>query len=354
MKKKLIHYMICISVVLTTFSAIGIPYVSADPPVEPSQPIPSSGSSGVTIFVDLKWTSADVNLTYDVYFGTESPPPLFVVNQSETYFELDPLALNTTYYWQIVAHNDLQESTPGPIWSFTTATNQPPFKPVVLDGPPQAGKGIPLKFLTVAPDPEGDNVSYQWDWGDGNVSEWFGPYEFGEQTSATHQWDENGSYEVKVRARDDYGKQSGWSKVYNVTIAPQVVMSNCKPGYLYFVFLTFDKTYGYIYSLDLLGVSLIISTGGMRVNAAGSNSVRKVVFEMQNKFLEDQRWNATSDNLTGSAFEGYFYLNDGLYETTAYAYDGAGRLIDRATRQYVIYYEWKFILMKQLLGLSAS
>ena len=120
--------------------------------------------------------------------------------------------------------------------------------------------------MTVAPDPEGDQVSYQWDWGDGNVSDWFGPFDFGQRTSAIHEWADNGTYEVKVRARDELGKQSSWSSAYNVTIAPQVELSNCKPGYLYFVFLTFDKTYGYIYSLDLLGVSLIISTCGMRVN----------------------------------------------------------------------------------------
>ena len=346
--------MISISVLLTTLSAIGIPYVSADPPVEPSQPIPSPGSSSVTVFADLKWTTGDVTLTYDVYFGTENPPSLILVNQSETFYEPERLLLNTTYYWQIVAHNIFQETTAGPIWNFTTAENQPPFKPTVFDGPPKAGRNIPLEFSTVAPDPEGDKVSYQWDWGDGNVSDWYGPYEFGQRTTATHEWAENGSYEVKVRARDELMKQSGWSKVYNVSIAPQVELSNCKPGYLYFVFLTFDKTYGYIYSLDLLGVSLIISTGGMRVNAAGSDSVHTVVFEMQNKFLEDQRWNATSTNETGSAFEGYFFLNDGLYETTAYAYDGAGRLIDRASRSYVIYYEWKFILIKQLLGLGTS
>lgn len=339
---------------LTTFSTIGLPYVSAEPPAEPSQPIPSLGSSGVTVFIDLQWTGGDVNLTYDVYFGTESPPPLVVANQSETIYEPDRLQLNTTYYWQIVAHNNQQESTSGPIWSFTTASNQPPFKPKVLDGPPKAGKGIPLEFMTVAPDPEGDRVYYQWDWGDGNVSEWFGPYEFGERTTATHQWAENGSYDITVHAKDEYGKQSTWSSAYQVTIASQVQLTNCKSGYLYFVFLTFDKTYGYIYSLDLLNVSLIISTGGMTVDATGSDSVRTVIFEMKNKFLEDQQWNATSNNLTGSFFEGYFALNDGLYETTAYAYDANGRLIDKAIRQYVIYYEWKFILLKQLLGIGIT
>ena len=46
-------------------------------------------------------------------------------------------------------------------------------------------------------------------------------------------------------------------------------------------------------------------------------------------------------------------LSDGLYETTAYAYDANGRLIDKASREYVIYYEWKFVLIKQLLGIQS-
>jgi hypothetical protein len=350
MKKKFIQYIVCVGMLLTTFSTMGIPNASAEPPAVPSQPLPAQSSSGVTIFIDLQWTCSGANLTYDVYFGTENPPPLVLVNQTVTIFEPDRLLLNTTYYWQIVAHNSQQESTQGPIWSFLTAGNQPPFKPVVLDGPPTAGPGIPLEFTTVAPDPEGDQVFYQWDWGDDNMSDWFGPYEFGEHAETTYQWAQNGSYDIKVRARDILGKQSGWSSAYHITIASQIQLLNCKPGYLYLIFLTFDKTYGYIYSLDLLGMSLIISTGGMTVDATGSDSVRTVIFEMKNRFLEDQQWNATSNNLTGTSFQGYFTLNDGLYETTASAYDAQGRLIDRATRQYVIYYEWKFTLLKQLLG----
>jgi len=350
MKKKFIQYIVCAGMLLATFSTIGIPYASAEPPIEPIQPVPSHGSSGVTVFVDMQWTCNEENLTYDVYFGTEIPPPLVLVNQTETIFEPDRLLFNTTYYWQIVAHNSQQESTSGPIWSFITAGNQPPFKPVVLDGSPTAGPGIPLEFTTVAADPEGDQVFYQWDWDDGNLSEWLGPYEFGEHTLTTYQWAQNGSYDIKVRARDILGKQSGWSATYNITIASQIQLLNCKSGYLYLRFLTFDKTYGYIYSLDLLGMALIISTGGMTVDATGSDSVRTVIFQMKNRFLEDQQWNATSNNLSGTSFQGYFILNDGLYETTASAYDAQGRLIDRATRQYVIYYEWKFTLLKQLLG----
>jgi hypothetical protein len=352
MKKKIMPYITSIIMLLTAFSTIGIHYASAESPPEPSQPVPSHGSSGVTVFIDLRWTCNEEGLTFDVYFGTENPPPLVVEKQSETFFEPDRLLLNTTYYWQIVTFNPQQEFTEGPIWSFTTATNQPPFRPKVLDGVPTAGRNIPLEFTTVAPDPEGDQVYYQWDWGDGNMSEWLGPYDFGEQIKTSYQWENNGTYNITVRAKDIEGRESGWSSTYQVTIASQIELSNCKPGYLYLRFFTFDKTYGYIYSLDLLGMSLIISTGGMTVDATGSDSVHQVIFQMKNRFLIDQQWNSTSENSSGSSFQGFFILNDGLYETMAYAYDGNGRLIDIATRQYVIYYTWKFVLLKQLLGLQ--
>lgn len=327
-----------------------MPYASADAPAEPSQPVPSSGSSGVTIFIELQWTGGETNLTYDVRLGSESPPPLVVANQTETMYRPSQLLLNTTYFWQIVAHNSLQESTPGPIWSFITAADSPPFEPVVLDGPTNAGRGVDLKFETVAPDPEGDQVYYQWNWGDGNISDWLGPYAFGEHTETTHQWAENGSYNITVRAKDPYGKQSGWSSIYHITIASQIQFTNCKPGYLYLKFFIFDKTYGYIYALDLQNMALIISTGGMTVGATGSESVRKVIFEMKNRFFVDEQWNVTSNNLTGNSFDGSFSLTSGLYETSVTAYDANGRLIDRATRQYVLYYQLQFIILKQILG----
>jgi hypothetical protein len=353
MKKKYLHILICVGMLLLTYSSLGIPNTSAAPPAAPSQPTPSQGSSGVTVFVDLQWAGGETNLTYDVYFGLVSPPPLVLNNLTVPYYEPDRLELNSTYYWQIVSINSQYESTPGPIWSFTTAGNQPPFKPTVLDGPRDAGRNISLEFVSIAADPEGEDIFYQWDWGDGNLSDWFGPYAFGDQSIATHQWAEYGTYDVKVRAKDGLGKISGWSSVYEVAIASQIQMSNCKSGYLYLRFFTFTKTYGYIYSLDLLGMSLIITTGGMSVDATSSDAVKTVVFEMKNRFLDDQKWNANYTNDTGNFYEGYFILSDGLYETTAYAYDANGRLIDKASREYVIYYEWKFVIIKQLLGIQS-
>ncbi len=349
MMKKFIQYIVCIGLLLTIASTVGIFPGSA----VPMQPIPASGSSGVTIFIELKWANDGPGVTYDVYFGTVNPPPLVTVNQSEATYKPSRLLLNTTYYWQIVSYDSQHQPDQGPIWNFTTSDDLAPLQPAILDGPPQAGSEIPLTFESVAADPEGDQLYYQWDWGDGNFSEWLGPYAFGEHIETTNQWAQNGNYIVKVRSKDEYGKQSDWSSDFNITIAPQIHFMNLKPGFVYFDFLGFVGTYGYIYSLDVLDLALYISTEGMTINATGSDYVRTVIFEMSNRlFPEEQRWNTTSINMTGNSFNGFFIPLDGVYETTAYAFDGNGRLIDKAIRQYVIYYEWKFILLKQLLGID--
>ena len=40
----------------------------------------------------------------------------------------------------------------------------------------------------VATDPDGDNVLYYIDWGDGTNSGWLGPYPSGQQASAQKTW----------------------------------------------------------------------------------------------------------------------------------------------------------------------
>ena len=65
-------------------------------------------------------------VTYDVYFGTSSSPPLVSSGQSGTSYDPGEMSI-TTYYWQIVAYSR-DAKTKGPTWSFTTEThfNLPP------------------------------------------------------------------------------------------------------------------------------------------------------------------------------------------------------------------------------------
>jgi parallel beta-helix repeat protein len=73
-------------------------------------------------------------------------------------------------------------------------------------------------YITTTTDPEGDFVYYMWDWGDGEISNWIGPFASGVYAGATHAWNALGSYDVKVKAKDIYGFESDWSEPITVNI----------------------------------------------------------------------------------------------------------------------------------------
>ncbi|HOZ08632.1 MAG TPA: hypothetical protein PKW75_10135, partial [candidate division Zixibacteria bacterium] len=62
--------------------------------------------------------------------------------------------------------------------------------------------GTPHLYTTGVTDPEGDQMWYQFDWGDGEQSAWQGPYASGDPCSQSHQWAAVGAYDVRVKARD--------------------------------------------------------------------------------------------------------------------------------------------------------
>ena len=94
-----------------------------NPPNEPSNPSPPNGAPDVDIYADLSWTCSDPDgdpLTYDVYFGASSNPPLVASGITDTTFDPGTMDFGETYYWKIVAEDNHGASTSGSIWSFTT------------------------------------------------------------------------------------------------------------------------------------------------------------------------------------------------------------------------------------------
>jgi hypothetical protein len=98
-------------------------------PNQPGDPLPEDGAPHVDIDADLSWSGGDPNpedtVTYDVYFGTDAPPPLVVSGQSDTTYDPGTMIFDTTYFWQIVAWDNHDVSTDGPTWSFRTDDNCP-------------------------------------------------------------------------------------------------------------------------------------------------------------------------------------------------------------------------------------
>ena len=79
--------------------------------------------------------------------------------------------------------------------------------------------GVEYTFYITFEDPEGDDVFYYIDWGDGNVMDWFGPYNSGETASFTHYWTETGNYNIRMKAKDIYGEESDWLSL-SITVIP--------------------------------------------------------------------------------------------------------------------------------------
>jgi len=91
------------------------------PPNKPSNPSPPNNAVDIDINADLSWHCSDPDggsLKYDVYFGTISPPPQVAWKQSQKSYNPGTMDYNTTYNWKIVAWDNHNASTSGPIWIF--------------------------------------------------------------------------------------------------------------------------------------------------------------------------------------------------------------------------------------------
>jgi len=140
--------------------------VPNQPPNVPSRPNPSDGLTDVPFDQVLSWWGGDPDgdtVHYSVALGTRMPPPVVDPDTTRTsYMPPDPLEAGETYFWQIVAA-DGTETTPGPIWSFTTApANYAPYvpsKPSPSDGEQDVEVDPVLNWL--GGDPDGDAVTYK-------------------------------------------------------------------------------------------------------------------------------------------------------------------------------------------------
>jgi hypothetical protein len=163
---------LAIALVLATFTfplgtRTGANPISNSPPNEPGNPAPANGSANVAVTENLSWTGGDPDgdpVTYDVYFGTTSPPGKVVTNQSATLYDpIGTMNYSTPYYWRIVAWDNQSASTMGPQWGFTTesAPNNPPNKP---SGPFPANGTANILLTAIlnwtGGDPDGDSVKY--------------------------------------------------------------------------------------------------------------------------------------------------------------------------------------------------
>ncbi len=96
--------------------------------------------------------------------------------------------------------------------------NYSPEIPQIPSGLSDGEIGVEYLFTTNTTDPEGDDIYYLFNWGDGSISNWIGPYKSGEIVEAVHTWDNIGVYNVRVKAKDELHSESNWSEPNTINI----------------------------------------------------------------------------------------------------------------------------------------
>ncbi len=96
-------------------------------PDQPSNPTPEDGAQNVSVYPTFSWSCSDPEndpLSYMLFIGNNYPEtPLVPVTGylTETEYSYpDSLDAGTTWYWKIVAIDDHENTTEGPVWQFET------------------------------------------------------------------------------------------------------------------------------------------------------------------------------------------------------------------------------------------
>ncbi len=100
------------------------------------------------------------------------------------------------------------------------AVNQAPITPDSIITQLYGDISDSVSFTVQTVDPDNDKISYQFDWGDGNLSDWSDYKQSGYMYVVNHLYNQVGDFFYRVRVKDDKNNISDWSSSGIITIKP--------------------------------------------------------------------------------------------------------------------------------------
>jgi hypothetical protein len=123
--------------------------------------------------------------------------------------------------------------------------NSPPGIPVIT-GPTNGKYNVDYNFTFTSTDPDGDNVYYWVEWGDGCPSAgWFGPYPSGQTITVSHTFP-RGTWTISCEAKDIYNATSDWG---TLTVTMPLALQMPAHGLLAWLFARFPHSFPILRSL---------------------------------------------------------------------------------------------------------
>ena len=95
--------------------------------------------------------------------------------------------------------------------------NDPP-NPPVINGPTSGKPNKIYTYQASTTDPNNDQIYYMFNWGEEDETSWLGPFNSGDSVEANHAWNEKGTFEIKIKAKDINGEESDWSDPLKISI----------------------------------------------------------------------------------------------------------------------------------------
>ena len=161
----------------------------------------------------------DLNQNYDFWYGTSFSTPQ-VSGLAALLLSQDPTLTNDEVRRIIRANVDPYISEyyigTGRINAYKALSrfNTQPENPDTPTGKTSGKPGRKYSFTTSASDSDGDELWYFWDWGDGNYSEWLGPFNSGDTCEASYTWQQEANFSIRVKVKDGKGGESYWSEEF--------------------------------------------------------------------------------------------------------------------------------------------
>jgi outer membrane protein assembly factor BamB len=206
------------------------------PIVSPQAPVINNGKIYLGSFENKRFYCIDANSgmelwNYSVYGGIFSTS---AIADGKVYFDDFGYSIycldaetgvliwqygNETYIEGAFAVYDSNLYAVGEDILYAFHTNQPPETPTKPTGPTSGYIGVNYVYSTSqVTDPDGDQVLYLFDWGDGTDSGWL------KESYASHSWNTAKTYDVRVKAMDSNNAESNWSEPLSVTISERPVL----------------------------------------------------------------------------------------------------------------------------------
>ena len=208
-------------------SALTVTVKSNKPPSIPSKP---SGATNAAARSSYSYSTSATDpegdqVKYTFYWGDGSSSVTDLVPSGTIAGAFHAWNNAGTYKIKAMA-TDSKGASSG--WSsaltITVNSNKPPSVPSKPSGSANAFVGSSYGYTANAKDPEGDQVKYSFNWGDGSTSV-TNLVPSGTSAGASHAWSKAGTYNIRAAATDSKGAASGWSSALSVTVS-----SNKPPG----------------------------------------------------------------------------------------------------------------------------